>query len=41
MIAINEERKRGLFQKQEEEEEQKRARKAKGREELVKWANQK
>lgn len=37
VIAEAEERKRKLFEKQEEEDEKRRERKAKGREELVKW----
>ena len=40
VIAENEERKRSLFEKQDHEEESKRDRKAKGREELVKWAGE-
>ncbi len=38
--AEQEDRKRALFAKQEQEEETKRARKAKGREEILKWNNQ-
>ena len=41
VIAQNEERKRLLFTKQEQEDEERRNRKAKGREELVKWGQQK
>lgn len=37
MVAEAEDRKRQLFEKQEHEEETKRERKAKGREDLVKW----
>lgn len=38
MLALNEERKRALFERQEGEEDLKRDRKQKGRGELVKWA---
>jgi hypothetical protein len=37
VIQANEERKRQLFTKQEQEDIQKRERKAKGREDLLKW----
>ena len=39
-MAEAEDRKRQLFERQEQEEEQKRDRKAKGREDLVKWAGE-
>jgi len=41
VIAENEERKRALFTKQEQEDTLRRDRKAKGREELTKWNQQK
>ncbi len=40
VIEEQEERKRALFEKQQQEEEHKKDRKTKGREEILKWANQ-
>ncbi len=40
VLEMNEERKHTLYEKQQEEEDLKKDRKAKGREELQKWSQQ-